>query len=171
MRASRRLNVLGTAHALEFARRCGGLERFVYFSTDEVFGPAAFGTKYWEWDRYRSQNPYAVTKAGGEELALAHANTHGLPVIVTHTMNCFGERQHREKFIPKVIRAVLDGEVVPIHPDPTKKVPGSRHYIHARNVAAAILFLLERVKEHRSSGARSSTWSGSARSITWRWRG
>jgi len=135
-------NVVGTYYMLEYARRVDYLERFIYFSTDEVFGPAPPGVAYKEWDRYDSSNPYAATKAGGEELALAYANTYGLPVIVTHTMNLFGERQHPEKFIPLVVNRVLAGEVVTIHADETRQISGSRFYIHCRNMADAVLFLL-----------------------------
>jgi dTDP-glucose 4,6-dehydratase len=60
-------------------------------------------------------------------------------------MNIFGERQHPEKFIPKVISKVLKGEIVTIHANDTKTVSGTRHYIHARNVSNAILFLLTKV--------------------------
>jgi len=134
-------NVVGTAHILEFARK--GCQRLVYFSTDEVFGPAPEGTSYREWDRYRSTNPYSAAKAGGEELTLAYHNTYGVPAIITHTMNVFGERQHPEKFIPSTIRKVRDGELVTIHANADKSKAGSRFYIHARNVANAVLFLLE----------------------------
>ena len=70
-------NVVGTANILEYARfqnDKNGLERFVYFSTDEVFGPAPKGIDYKENDRYNSTNPYSATKAGGEELAVAYNN-------------------------------------------------------------------------------------------------
>ena len=72
-----------------------------------MFGPAPVGTFYGEWDRYDSTNPYSATKAGAEELGLAFANTYGLPVITTHSMNVFGERQHPEKFVPMCIKRVL----------------------------------------------------------------
>ena len=65
-----------------------------------------------------------------------------LPVYITHTMNVFGERQHPEKFIPMCIKKIRDGESVTIHSDKTKKIPGSRHYIHAEDVAEAIYFIL-----------------------------
>lgn len=136
-------NVVGTYHMLEFARKCKGLKRFVYFSTDEVFGPAPEGVAYKEWDRYDSTNPYSATKAGGEELVLAYANTYKVPAIVTHTMNVFGERQHGEKFIPLCIKKILKGEKLYIHSDRACKVPGSRMWIHARNVASAIMFLIQ----------------------------
>ncbi len=141
-------NVLGTLHILELARRMVDLRQFIYFSTDEVFGPAGPGMAYSEWDRYDSTNPYAATKAGGEELALAYANTHGVPVLITHTMNLYGERQHPEKFIPLVIRSVLEGKQVTIHADSSLKHPGSRFYIHCRNMADAVLFLINRNGYH-----------------------
>ncbi len=142
-----RSNVLGTMNILEYARKCRNLKKMVYFSTDEVFGPAPLDTVpngYKEWDRYNSTNPYSASKASGEELCLAWANCYKIPVIITHTMNVFGERQHPEKFIPKVIRKILNGETVTIHADPTKTISGSRFWIHARNVAEAIMFLLEK---------------------------
>ncbi len=138
-------NVVGTANILEYARFLNGkkkLERFIYFSTDEVFGPAPIGIDYKENDRYNSTNPYSATKAGGEELAVAYENTYGLPIYITHTMNVFGERQHPEKFIPMCIKKIRDGETITIHSDKTKTIPGTRHYIHAEDVAEAIYFLL-----------------------------
>ncbi len=147
-------NVVGTCNILEFARLQPNLERFVYFSTDEIFGPAPNGIKYKEDDRYNSTNPYSATKAGGEELAVAYQNTYNLPVYITHTMNVFGERQHPEKFIPMTIKNVRDGGMVTIHSDSTRTIPGSRHYIHAEDVASAVLFLLN------YEGTFEPTWGG-----------
>lgn len=137
-------NVIGTMEMLNFARTQKNLKKFFYFSTDEVFGPAPAGVAYKEWDRYNSGNPYAAAKAGGEELCLSYGNTFKVPVVITHCMNIFGERQHSEKFIPLIVRKVMAGEKVVIHSDSSKKVPGSRYWIHARNVAAAIMFLVEK---------------------------
>ena len=134
-------NVLGTAHILDYARKLDSLEMFSYFSTDEVFGPAPLGINYKENDRYNSTNPYSASKAGGEELVVAFNNTYGLPSFITHTMNVFGERQNVEKYIPMVIKKVRDNELVTVHADESKKVAGSRHYIHAEDVSNALLFL------------------------------
>ena len=147
-------NVVGTCNILNFARTIENLELFMYFSTDEIFGPAPNGIKYKENDRYNSTNPYSATKAGGEELAVAFQNTYGLPVYITHTMNVFGERQHPEKYIPMTIKNVRDGNIVTIHSDSTKTIPGSRHYIHAEDVASAVLFLVN------YEGHFESTWGG-----------
>ena len=136
-------NVVGTAHILDYARKVDNLERFTYFSTDEVFGPAPQGINYKENDRYNSTNPYSATKAGAEELVVAYENTYGLPSFITHTMNVFGERQNAEKYIPMVIRKVRDNETVTVHANKEKTIAGSRHYIHAKDVANALLFLLQ----------------------------
>lgn len=149
-------NVVGTCNILDYARGLDHLERFVYFSTDEVFGPAPTGVNYEENDRYNSTNPYSASKAGGEELAVAFENTYKLPVYITHTMNVFGQRQHPEKYIPMCIKRVRDGETITIHSDPTKTIPGSRHYIHAEDVADALLFLLNQptIEYEDSTGAK-----------------
>ena len=136
-------NVVGTMRVLDFAHRQNKLKKMIYFSTDEVFGNAPEGKVFTEWERYNSKNPYAASKAGGEELCLAYANTYKTPVSIIHCMNLYGERQHWEKFIPLTIRKVLLGEKVIIHSNPEKTKAGSRFYIHARNVASGVLFLLE----------------------------
>ena len=134
-------NVVGTANLLEWARQAKP-ERFVYFSTDEVFGPAPEGVAYREWDRYNSGNPYSASKAGAEELCLAYGNTYGVPVVITHCMNVLGERQHCEKYLPMLVKKVAAGELVTIHANKDRTKAGSRFYIHARNVADAVLFIL-----------------------------
>jgi len=142
-------NVIGTANMLEYARRIDGLERFLYFGTDEIFGVAPPGVAYGERDRYNSTNPYSASKASAEELCVAYENTYKLPMYITHTMNVFGERQTPEKFIPKCIRRIMRGERVYIHSDATKSIAGSRFYIHAGDVADAILFLLNDVDQSK----------------------
>lgn len=135
-------NVVATCNILDFALRVG-CRKFVQFSTDEVFGPAPAGVLYKEDDRYRSGNPYAATKAGAEELAISFQNTYRVPVIVTHTMNVIGERQHPEKFVPMVIAKVSRHEKVFIHSNSAKTKAGSRFYIDAQDVAGAVMKLCD----------------------------
>ena len=54
------------------------------------------------------------------------------------------------------IKRIQDGESITIHSDPTKTVPGSRHYIHAEDVADALLFLLNQdtIEENNWGGAK-----------------
>jgi len=135
-------NVVGTVNLLQWARTQNNLEKFMYFSTDEIFGPAPAGVAYKERDRYNSTNPYSASKAAGEEMCVAFENTYGLPIVITHTMNVFGERQHPEKFIPLCVRKVLAGETIKIHSNKDRTQAGSRHYIHAKDVAAGAMFIL-----------------------------
>ncbi len=134
-------NIVGTANLLDFARKCDHLERLIYFSTDEVFGPAPEGVKYKENDRYNSTNPYSASKAGAEELVVAYENTYKLPCYISHTMNVFGERQHPEKYIPMCIKRARDGDKITVHSNQARTKAGSRHYIHASDVADALYFL------------------------------
>lgn len=136
-------NVVGTHNLLWFCRQLEDtVEKIIYFGTDEVFGSAKPGENFKEWDRYNSSNPYAATKAGAEELSIAYANTYSLPITITHTMNVFGERQHREKFIPLCIKRILAGQEIKIHSNKDRTKAGSRFYIYAKNVAQALVYLL-----------------------------
>ncbi len=136
-------NVVATCNILDFARQVG-CEKFIQFSTDEVFGPAPPGVAYKENDRYNSGNPYAATKAGAEELAVSYHNTYGLPILITHTMNVIGTRQNPEKFVPMTIAKVMNGETVQIHSNKEKTKAGSRFYISTEDVARGVLLLLEK---------------------------
>ena len=146
-------NVVGTTNLLVWAKN-GGLSKepgskFINFSTDEVFGPAPGTYCHKEDDSHKPSNPYSASKSGQEAMGQAFFTTYKLPVITTHTMNCFGERQHPEKLIPATIRAVMEGREMPIFAELTKLdgnliAVGSRYWIHCRNTASAILFLLEK---------------------------
>jgi len=57
-------------------------------------------------------------------------------------MNVFGERQHPEKYIPMCIRKINVGDTVTVHSNSEKTKAGSRHYIHAKDVADALMFLI-----------------------------
>ncbi len=140
-------NVNSVLHTLEFARRLPRLRAFFYFSTDEVFGSAPVDFEgYKEWDRHNPTNPYSASKSAAEQICLSYYNTYKLPVMIVNVMNAYGERQHPEKFIPLAMNKILRGEKLCIHAYPGTNIPGSRFYIHARNIAAAVLFLLNHGK-------------------------
>jgi dTDP-glucose 4,6-dehydratase len=142
-------NVLGTMNTLQAARELQ-VDHFVYVSTDEVHGPAPKGVDFVEDSPIRPSNPYSAAKAGGEALGYAWWKCYQLPVTCTRTMNLMGERQHAEKFIPMCIRKIMRGEKVQVHGkkngDSTWTI-GSRKWIHARNQADALLFLMQRRQE------------------------
>jgi len=135
-------NITSTVNLLEYGRSLKTLELFFYFSTDEVFGAAPNGTSFSEWDRHKPTNPYSASKSAAENICISYENTYKLPILIVNVMNAFGERQHVEKFIPKCIKYILEGKKIQIHSDKTCTIPGSRFYIHGRNIAQAVLFLI-----------------------------
>lgn len=142
-------NVVGTANLLEWMKKENPQAITNVFSTDEVVGPAPVGTSFKEDALIKPSNPYSASKAGEEAIAFSFAHSFGLPIFITRTMNVFGERQFHEKFIPTMIRRILmrqGDEKLKIHGDPKTQETSSRHWIHAREVARAILFLLENAK-------------------------
>ena len=140
-------NVLGTCNILEWARFHKPLKKFINFSTDEVYGPAPEGYAHKEGEPHCPSNPYAASKSGQETLGYSYFVTYGFPIITTHTMNNFGERQHPEKLIPKTISSVLNEEEMPIFAelDESGKLQavGSRYWIYAQDTASAVVFLLD----------------------------
>lgn len=127
---------------LEFAREYKP-EAFLQFSTDEVYGVAPDGVNHSEWSPIVPSNPYSASKAAQEAIAISYWRTYGVPLILTNTMNLFGETQDSEKFIAKIIRCVDRGDVVPVHGTPQRI--GSRFYLHARNMADAVLYIVNNV--------------------------
>ncbi len=138
-------NIVGTFNLLEASRNIDSLELFYYFSTDEVFGPSDENVKFTEWDRYNSKNPYSATKAAGEELTIAYANTYDIPSLISHCSNVYGERQHLEKFIPNTIKKIRNKEIINVHTD-QNGTPGSRYYIYNDDLSQTITFLLQNYK-------------------------
>lgn len=116
------------------------VKKFIHISTDEVYGPAS-DHNHREGEPHRPSNPYSASKAAQESICFAYWRTYGLPIVITNTMNIIGEMQDAEKFVPLVIKKVLANEKMTIHASPDGVI-GSRYYLHARNQADALLYLL-----------------------------
>lgn len=125
---------------LEFAREIKP-EVFLQFSTDEVYGVAPHGVNHKEWATILPSNPYSASKACQEAIAISYWRTYGVPVIITNTMNLFGETQDAEKYTARLINKIYNGETVTVHG--TEGNIGSRFYLHARNGADAVYFILK----------------------------
>ncbi len=138
-------NVVGTANLLEYFKHYQPECKILIFSTDEVFGPAPEGIYFKEDDGFKPSNPYSASKAGEEMIAYSFAHAFGLPISIVRSMNIIGERQHPEKFVPKTIKVILNNEKVILH-GRGKEDLSSRCWIHARNVADGLLFLLKKAE-------------------------
>ncbi len=111
-------NIIGTQTLLEAAKKHGN-KRFHHISTDEVFGALTLGTdaKFDENTPYDPRSPYSASKAGSDHLVRAYFHTFGLPITITNCSNNFGPYQDTEKFIPRMITNLLQGEKVKIYGD------------------------------------------------------
>jgi UDP-glucose 4-epimerase len=116
-----RINMLGTANALEAAKDLPQLERFVDFSTSEVFGTSAFRAD--EADRTEigavgeARWTYAVSKLAGEHLAKAYHQEFGMPTVTLRPFNIYGPGQVGEGAIRTFILRALKHEEIQIHGD------------------------------------------------------
>lgn len=136
-------NVDLVLNMLEFARKYKP-KVFLQFSTDEVYGVAPEGVNHKEWSPIVPSNPYSASKAAQEAIAISYWRTYGVPLIITNTMNLVGEMQDPEKYLAKAVRQIGKGEAITVHG--TKKHIGSRYYLHARNMADAVLFIIQMKK-------------------------
>jgi dTDP-glucose 4,6-dehydratase len=136
-------NILATHALLEACVLYNALEKFIYISTDEVYGDTTLDkddTCKTEKSAFYPTNPYAATKAAAEMLAKSYYYSFKLPVIITRSNNVYGENQYHEKLVPKFIKAILNGERCTIHGDGQYK----RTWVHACDFALAIDCVIEK---------------------------
>lgn len=120
---------------------------FLHFSTDEVYGPAPIDDGHKEWATILPSNPYSASKAAQEAIAISYWRSFGVPLIITNTMNNFGEMQGATKYPAMIQNKLVRGEQVTVHATDDGQI-GTRYYIHSRNTADAVLFLLNQTKAY-----------------------
>ena len=108
-------DVRGTAVLCEAARKHAH-EVFLLISTDEVYGEVLDGRST-ETDAFRPRSPYSASKAAGEHIARAYAESFGLPLLVTRGSNTYGPYQYPEKLIPVLVTNAIDGMPLPLYKD------------------------------------------------------
>jgi dTDP-glucose 4,6-dehydratase len=132
-------DVHGVLVLLEEARKhAPSLKRFVQISTDEVYGSIDKGS-FNETDPLNPRNPYSASKAGGDRMAYAYAQSYGVPVIVTRASNNFGPYQYPEKLIPLFVTNAVDDQPLPLYGDGRN----IRDWLFVDDHCAAIDFLIE----------------------------
>lgn len=134
-------NILANINVFEAARFCDNLKKFLYVSTDEVYGECE--DRKDESAIIFPKNPYAASKAVGSLLRLAYDNTYQHMkdrTCETRFCNVFGPRQDNRKILSVIKEAVETGRTVPVHNGGT----GSREYIYIKNIPPLLDLLLEK---------------------------
>ena len=131
-------NVEGTFHLLEAARKHD--VRFHHISTDEVYGDLALDDpcKFTESTPYKPSSPYSASKAASDQLVRAWVRTYGLRATISNCSNNYGPYQHVEKFIPRQITNIIDGE----RPKLYGKGENVRDWIHTDDHSSAVWSIL-----------------------------
>ena len=107
-------NINGTMVLLEaFRKYCTG--RFLYVSTDEIYGALGPTGVFTETSPLAPNSPYSASKAAAGLMVRSYHKTFKLNVVTTSCSNNYGPHQHREKLIPTVITTALNGEPIPVY--------------------------------------------------------
>jgi len=140
-----RVNVIGTYNVLEAAlATLGTVERFLDFSTSEVFGTHAYNVKEGQVSTIGSVGEarwtYAVSKLAGEHMAHAYHDELGLPTVTVHPFNVYGPGQIGGGAIRAFIETALAGGDLTIHGDGSQ----IRAWCYVDDMVEALLLCLER---------------------------
>ncbi|KAL4437244.1 hypothetical protein ABPG75_004383 [Micractinium tetrahymenae] len=138
-------NTYGTHVLLEACRAYGRVRRFIYVSTDEVFGAAEeqageVPAGLPDSTSLAPGNPYAAAKAAAELMAAAYCLSYRLPVIITRSNNVYGPGQFPEKLVPKFILLASRGAKLPVH----GSAGGARSYLFVDDVVEAFDLVLHK---------------------------
>lgn len=103
--------------SLEATNEVNQSKRFLYISTDEVYGELPGEGFFTEATPLSPRNPYSASKAAADMLTRSYYETHQLPALVTRCSNNYGPYQYEEKFIPLCIKCSLSGKAIPLYGD------------------------------------------------------
>jgi dTDP-glucose 4,6-dehydratase len=131
-------NVLAKVRLHEFLRLQDSMIKYVRASTPEVYGSTEFSIQ--EGQPYNPSTPYAVSHASIDMSLMAYYRQYGFPVVLTRFANFYGPGQQLYRIVPKTILLALIGGRLPLHGGGTS----IRAFIHARDVASALLLVLEK---------------------------
>jgi dTDP-glucose 4,6-dehydratase len=140
-----RTNVVGTQVLLDLAK-AAKVKRFVYVSTDEVYGTLPEDKpeiKFTEETPLQPNSPYSASKCGGDVLVRSYFHTFHMPVLTTRCSNNYGPYHFPEKLIPLFITNLMEGKKVPLYGDGMN----IRDWLHVQDHCEAILAVLNRGHE------------------------
>jgi nucleoside-diphosphate-sugar epimerase len=115
------VSLYGTANLLKACQAQGHIERFVDFSTSEVFGSHAYNVAEGDVTTLgavgEARWTYAVSKLATEHLTYNYYKQHGLPTVAVRPFNIYGPRQVGQGAIHHFIRNALANKELTVHND------------------------------------------------------
>lgn len=139
-----RVNLLGTINALEAAQKLAHLERFIDFSTSEVFGTHAYKVEETHITTQGSVGEarwtYAVSKLAAEYLSHSYYHEFQLPAVTVRPFNIYGPNQVGVGAIHHFIRRALNNQDIEIHGDGSQ----IRAWCYISDIVDALLIILEK---------------------------
>lgn len=129
-----KVNAVGTMNVAEFCKKNGShliyTSAYVYGNTKQ--NPIS------ENHPANVNNPYALSKKAGEDIALFYADIFNVPVSIVRPFNVYGPNQNEMFLIPEVIRQVKARKEIRV-----KDLNPKRDFIYVDDVAGIILKLME----------------------------
>jgi len=133
-------NIKGTQVLLDVSRK-HKVQKFIFISTDEVYGEIAKG-KFKEDSPVKPNSPYAASKAAADLLVQAYIRTNKFPAIIIRPSNNYGPWQYPEKLIPLAILKILQEEKVPVY----GKGLNVREWLYVDDCASGIMAIMSKGK-------------------------
>ncbi|BBC32377.1 hypothetical protein SGFS_036710 [Streptomyces graminofaciens] len=141
-RETLRVNIDGTAVALDYAARNPRLRRFLLLSTSEVYGSDAKGAEENEWLSVRADDPrwsYAVSKVTAESMTAAWGTEDDLPFAIVRPFNVYGPYRTGAYAVGVLAAQAVAGQPITVHGDGSQ----SRAWCHAEDFAAGLIRALQ----------------------------
>ncbi len=150
-----RTNILGTISLLEFVKSHRSV-RMHHISTDEVFGSSDYQKNHTIDAPYRPNSPYAASKASADHFVMSYYKTYNAQVTLSYSSNNFGPYQYPEKFIPVIIRNLIEKKPIPIY----GKGEQMRDWIYVNDhVAALWQFLKSPINRRKIAFTGENHWT------------
>ena len=130
-------NVNGTFNLLELCRQMKNFKKFVQISTDEVYGDVKEPSiddgcfvkpteqvlivrqmkNFKKFVQISTDEVYGDVKEPSIETDVLKPSSYELPYLITRSCNNYGDRQHEEKFLPKLFKCYKEQMAFPLYGD------------------------------------------------------
>ncbi len=139
------VNMIGTYNVLKAIEpRIGEIERFIYFSTSEVFGSYAYKVEETHTTNLapvgEARWTYSVSKLAAEHLVHSYYKEFALPAVTIRPFNIYGPGQVGEGAIHVFVTRALEELEIQIHGEGDQ----IRSWCYIDDILQGIMFCLER---------------------------